>query len=130
MAKFTTFELGWQDFERGEPRGPGGWDGQRVKGWDAARAYYTKRADGPREPTMLEREVAQLARLHRVRAGDYVCGPWRVVEQRRRFWSLIYDHNVVRADDANWSSRGTSLIDNFPTFAEAEQAFRNEVSNV
>ena len=109
MEQFTTFQLGQQDFERGEPRGPDGWDGERVKGWDAAYRDSLEKAAGG---------------LRRVHAGRYESedGRWSIVETGRAHWTLLYGIAP--------GYRSQTAIHAFPTFAEAMEGLREQLAGV
>lgn len=106
MKPFTLFELGQQDFARGEPPGPGyGSDCQRVAGWDAAyRDSLAKAAGG----------------MRRINAGRYETedGHWSIVETGRGRWSLLKGFAP--------SLRGQTELMAYPTFAEAMAGLRQE----
>lgn len=105
---FSAFELGRQDFGRGEPRGPGGdcaW-GERVAGWDAAYRDSLEKATGG---------------LRRVHAGRYESddGMWSIVQTGSKRWTLLY--GVAPG------CRSQAEIMSFPTFREAMAALRAEL---
>jgi len=107
---FTKFELGRQDFERGESRGVGWTDAngycERLAGWDAAYKDSLEKAAGG---------------LRRIHAGRYESedGQWAIVETSKRHWALLF--GVAPG------YRSRSVIDNFPTFTEAMAGLRAEL---
>ena len=104
---FTRYELGQQDFARGELRGFGGdgiW-GERVLGWDAAYDESLEKAAGG---------------LRRIHAGRYESenGQWSIVENKNNRWLLLCG---IASDP-----RAQTEIDIFPTFTGAMAALRKE----
>ena len=103
FAPFTCFELGAQDFERGEPRGFA-WP-ERAAGWDAAyRESLAKAAGG----------------LRRINAGRYESedGNWSIVGRGKR-WSLMFGNAAM-------GYGGQAELQVFKTFSEALEGLRRE----
>lgn len=111
MEHFTLFELGQQDFARGEARPY--WIDER--GADRLAGYDSAYADS------LAKAAGSLRRIH---AGRYESedGYWSIVETDKSRWSLLQGHAP--------GYRTQTELGIFPTFKEALSALRNNAAGV